>query len=223
MQKFLEREEIIPFVLSSSETLPKKEDFLRLVKARKKSSFDEYFVLPNGQKHGKSTRKFLSGEILTGEWKEGKLHGKWKCSLGSDYISGNFWEGKANGIFRSETTLDGFRHHSSGNLRKKTKYIFLNGLLQSEEASMEMSIGGERLFGFDQPKRHFFWDMKKREVMFGDVRLTDIRETSGIYTAVDYHLLSENHLLHFLKDEGNKAFATMESGEIVRLCIPIFF
>ncbi|AQM73303.1 MORN repeat-containing protein [Noumeavirus] len=222
MDKFLEKR-LLSFAISGG-NIPKKEDFLHKKKGKSTKAFLEFSVLPNGQRHGKERRLYNSGEILECEWKDGKLHGSWKCFVGDNYLSGNFFNGVAVGTFRSCIDIDGFADHSFGKLRRTIEYTFSDGLLVSEEGFLALFIGKEQLFRVDQPKRVFLWDMKNKTFQTGE-HLFEKISTYGFVVSrqTEQYVLSENHLMHFLEEEGRSLFATLENGERVKICMPIFF
>lgn len=222
MDKFLEKR-LLSFALSGG-SIPKKEEFLEKKKGKSTKAFLEFSVLPNGQRHGKEKRMYNSGEILECEWKDGKLHGSWKCFVGDNYLSGNFFNGVAVGTFRSYIDMDGFADHSFGKLRRTIEYTFSDGLLVSEEGFLALFIGKEQLFRVEQPKRSFLWDTKNKTLQTGE-HLFEKISTYGfdVSRQTEQYVLSENHLLHFLEEEGRSLFATLENGERVKIRIPIFF
>lgn len=222
MDKFLEKKHLLPFALSGG-SIPKKEEFLEKKKGKSTKAFLEFSVLPNGQRHGKEKRMYNSGEILECEWKDGKLHGSWKCFVGDNYLSGNFFDGVAIGVFRSCIDVDGFADHSFGKLRRTIEYTFSDGLLMSEEGFLALFIGKEQRFKVEQPKRSFLWDKKNKTLEVGDW-LFKQTSTHGFVSSrsSEQYVLSENHLLHFLEEEGKSLFATLENGERAKICMPIF-
>ncbi|AEA06998.1 hypothetical protein LAU_0147 [Lausannevirus] len=226
MDKFLEKKHLVPLALSGG-NIPEKKDFLQKKKGKSTNAFLEFSVLPNGQRHGKEKRLCNSGEIVECEWKDGKLHGSWKCFVGDNYLSGNFYEGVAVGTFRSCIDVDGFTDHSFGKLRRTIEYVFSNGLLMSEEGFIALFIGDQQLFEVEQPKRSFEWDTKNKTLVAGDWLFKEVHTHAYHYivrgSSRPQYVLSENHLLYLLEAEGERLFATLENGECAEVRMPIFF
>nr|QZX43695.1 hypothetical protein MarQu_113 [Marseillevirus sp.]WNL50237.1 hypothetical protein MarDSR_198 [Marseillevirus sp.] len=186
MQKFLKNGSIVALSCTGV-VVPQKEDFCCIVYGKEKVGELEasvsYFVLPNGQKHGREERRFCveaGVAIEVCNWKDGLLEGKWEASLANKKLIGFFSKGKPIGEFRAMNKSEIL-----------TSCVFEDGI------PIIIHVTGY------ETANHLKWDMKKGKIMsldgtpiFSGVKFREKGDTSRV--PVD-------HLVDILCCRGNIA------------------